>query len=50
MSLGRGLRVNVGTGGVGVSGGRRGARVSVSSSRGPALSLGFLGFRWLKRL
>lgn len=47
--LGRGLRLNIGKGSVGVSGGRRGARVSVNSRGQKGVSLGAFGLRWFKR-
>lgn len=45
-----GINVNIGKRGVGLSGGRRGARVSAGSSGRRALSLGWKGFFWRRKL
>lgn len=42
-------RLNIGKDSVGVSGGRRGARVSVNSRGQKGVSLGAFGLRWFKR-
>lgn len=45
-----GINVNIGKRGVGLSGGRRGARVSASSSGRRGVSLGWKGFFWRRKL
>lgn len=48
INLGAGLRLNVTKGGVGLSAGRRGARVSVNSKGRRTMTLGLpgTGLRW----
>jgi hypothetical protein len=48
-SLGGGLRLNITGRGVGVSAGRRGARLSVNSRGQKGVSLGLLGLFFRKR-
>lgn len=45
-----GLNANIGKRGVGLSGGRRGARVSVGSTGRRALWIGWKGFFWRRKL
>jgi hypothetical protein len=47
--LAPGLRLNVSSRGIGLSFGRRGARVSASTTGRRQVSLGWKGLRWLKR-
>ena len=45
-----GINLNIGKRSVGVSGGRRGARVSASSRRPRSLSLGWKGIFWRRKV
>jgi hypothetical protein len=45
-----GINLNIGKRAVGVSGGRRGARVSASSRGRRSLALGWKGLFWRKKL
>jgi hypothetical protein len=45
-----GINLNIGRRGVGVSGGKRGARVSANSRGRRALSVGWKGLFWRKKL
>ena len=45
-----GINLNIGKRAVGVSGGRRGARVSASSRGRHSLALGWKGLFWRKKL
>ena len=45
-----GINVNIGKSGVGLSGGRRGARVSAGSSGRRGVSVGWKGLFWRRKL
>jgi hypothetical protein len=45
-----GINVNIGKHGVGMSGGRRGARVSAGSNGRRSVSLGWKGLFWRRKL
>lgn len=47
--IGPGLRLNISKSSLGLSGGRRGGRVSANTRGQKGVSLGAFGFRWFKR-